>query len=93
MPKLARRRYQDFGEADCSSNEEEQQARRRRRRKKKQSKNWPGLNPPTVASGERIKSKNKRQLRRDDKAKQMQLQAEQEEKSYWATHRGQFSIL
>jgi hypothetical protein len=35
---------------------------------------------------------SKRQLRRENKAKQIQLQAEHEEQGYWTTHRGQFSI-
>jgi hypothetical protein len=86
MPKLTRRRYRHVGETDCSSEDEEQQPRRRRRRKKKRSNGWPGLNPLTLASGERINSKNKRQLRRENKAKRIQLQAEHKEQGYCGPH-------
>jgi hypothetical protein len=86
MPRLSRRRYRDDSNAADSSDEEEHRPPRRRPRKKKRSTRWPGLNPP------RVNGENKRQLRRENKAKRIQKQESQEETSYWSTHNGQFRL-
>jgi hypothetical protein len=50
-----------------------------------------GLAPPRVASGKRVSGENKRQLRRENKAKRQKLQAEQDEAvTYWVQYTGNF---
>jgi hypothetical protein len=57
-----------------------------------EEKRWPGLDPPTVSSGERVSGINKRQLRHENKCRRIEKQEQQAETSYWSTHHGQFSI-
>jgi hypothetical protein len=59
MPRLSRRRYRDDSNAADSSDDEEHRPPRRRRRKKKRSTRWPGLNPPSLAGGDRVNGDNK----------------------------------
>jgi hypothetical protein len=92
MPRLLRRRYRDDSNAADSSDDKEHRPPRRRRRKKKRSMRWPGLNPPSVAGGDRVNGDNKRQLRQENKAKRIQKQESQEETSYWSTLTGQFRL-
>lgn len=47
---------------------------------------WPGLNPAELKTGERIGGSNKRQLRRENKAKRIEKQEGQEETTYWSSH-------
>jgi hypothetical protein len=58
----------------------------------KEENKWPGLNPQTVATGERVSGVNKRQLRRENKNRRIEKQETQPETSYWSTHKGQFTI-
>lgn len=51
---------------------------------------YPGLNHPTVASGARVDGSNKRQYRRENKAKRIAQQISQAEGSYWTKHEGKF---
>jgi hypothetical protein len=53
---------------------------------------WPGLCPPTLLAGERINGENKRQLKRENKARRIEKQANQVEGTYWSNHKGKFSI-
>jgi hypothetical protein len=49
-----------------------------------------GLDPPRLESGARVSGINKRQLRRENKAKRRQRQLEQVEDTYWEIYRGEF---
>jgi hypothetical protein len=53
---------------------------------------WPGLRPPTLANGLRVNGDNKRQLKRENKAKRIKKQINQEPVSHWATHQGTFRL-
>jgi hypothetical protein len=58
----------------------------------KWNKKWPGLNPPELKTGERIGGSNKRQLRRENKAKRIEKQEGQEETTYWSSYKGEFVL-
>jgi hypothetical protein len=49
-----------------------------------------GLDPPWLESGARVSGINKRQLRRENKARRRQRQLEQVEDTYWEIYRGEF---
>jgi hypothetical protein len=52
-----------------------------------------GLAPQRVASGKRVTGENKRQLRRENKAKRQRLQAEQDETvTHWIKYTGDFEL-
>eukprot|EP00956_Cyclotella_meneghiniana_P025446 scaffold53123_cov73-Cyclotella_meneghiniana.AAC.1 len=51
-----------------------------------------GLDPPSLWSGERINGANKRQHRRENKATRIERQEAQPSSSYWASHKGEFTI-
>jgi hypothetical protein len=53
---------------------------------------YPGLRAPKLKSGDRINGANKRQHRRENKAKRIAKQEAQEEGTYWSTHQGTFSM-
>jgi hypothetical protein len=53
--------------------------------------NW-GLDPPRVSTGEQVTGANKRQLRRENKAKRIRMQEAAAETSFWATHAGEFEL-
>eukprot|EP00956_Cyclotella_meneghiniana_P024897 scaffold50778_cov74-Cyclotella_meneghiniana.AAC.1 len=53
---------------------------------------WGGLEPPKLASGERINGSNKKQHRRENKRKRIQKQEEQPEQTYWSKHEGKFEM-
>lgn len=48
------------------------------------------LGPPRLASGARVDGSNKRQLRRENKARRVAAQEQQAEESFWTTHAGEF---
>jgi hypothetical protein len=52
--------------------------------------NNSGLEPPTLASGERVNGKNKSQLKKENKAKRIKLQELQSKQSYWTEYKGDF---
>jgi hypothetical protein len=87
MPRL--RRDPETKSASSVNNES---SRISRPRKKPNKTRWPGLNPPTLKTGERIDGNNKRQLRRENKAKRIEKQEDQEETSYWSTYKGEFVL-
>jgi hypothetical protein len=53
---------------------------------------WPGLLPPMLADGSRVNGDNKRQLKRENKAKRIEKQINQEPVSHWTTYEGQFEM-
>ena len=55
-------------------------------------KKFPGLQEPRLATGVTINGTNKRQHRRENKARRIALQEEQEEVTYWETHEGTFGM-
>jgi hypothetical protein len=48
------------------------------------------LGPPRLQAGTRVDGTNKRQLRRENKAKRVAAQEAQQEASFWTTHAGEF---
>jgi hypothetical protein len=57
-----------------------------------QGGNWPGLAPPQTADGARVNGKNKRRLKRKNKAKRIAKQLSQEPTLYWKTQKGKFEM-
>jgi hypothetical protein len=53
---------------------------------------WPGLRPPMLTDGSRVNGENKRQLKRENKARRIEKQLNQEPVSHWTTHGGQFKM-
>ena len=52
----------------------------------------PGLQAPRLRSGQPIDGSNKRQHRRENKAKRIEKQKQQAEQSYWNEHEGTFCM-
>jgi hypothetical protein len=50
--------------------------------------NWPGLQRPTLKTGELVTGANKATHRRENKQRRRQLQRAQPETSYWSTYQG-----
>jgi hypothetical protein len=48
------------------------------------------LDPPRLEAGGRVDGSNKRQLRRENKARRIAAQELQQESSFWTTHAGEF---
>jgi hypothetical protein len=51
------------------------------------------LDAPRLNSGARVDGTNKRQLRRENKARRVAAQEQQDEGSFWTTHAGEFCYL
>jgi hypothetical protein len=50
------------------------------------------LEPPRTEAGAKVDGKNKRQLRRENKAKWILAQEQQKESSFWMTHAGEVAL-
>ena len=50
---------------------------------------YPGLKAPTLTTGERINGKNKRQLKKENKARRLEKQVQQQEQTYWSKYKGE----
>jgi hypothetical protein len=87
MPRLRR----DL-ETKAANSEESKTSKQSRTLKKPSRTKWPGLNPPTLKTGEQIDGSNKRQLRRENKAKRIEKQEGQEDTSYWSSYKGEFVL-
>ena len=51
---------------------------------------WPGLNPPRINGQIPVNGSNKRQLKRQNKARRIDKQLNQTGATYWSTHQGTF---
>jgi hypothetical protein len=87
MPRLRRCPEEEFANS-CNFESSKQKKRSKKRDKSK----WSGLEPPELSTGQRIDGNNKRQLRRENKAKRISKQEAQKETSYWSRYKGDFVV-
>lgn len=87
MPPLAHREESSSDEESAAGSEDDGEAEGCQ-----DEAEWPGLRPPRMHTGDEIDGSNKRHLRRQNKQTRQQKQVQQEESTYWATHKGKFEV-